>query len=130
MKIINIAITDQHQIIRTGLKGLLSKNQSLNVSLVATSPKELVQLIKTSQNKLDVIIIDYNLAKKNNFVASGKFQKVLPKCKIILLTDTETESLIQKEIPNHAHGFISKSYETKFLEKYIQKIYEEETFNI
>lgn len=122
MQKINVAIADQHEIIRIGLKGILNRNQSLRVSHTASNSKDLIQQIKCSLLKPDVVIIDYNLARINGFVASGKIQKELPKCKIILLTDTETKYMIEKQIPNNAHGFVSKSFGSEHLQNYIQKL--------
>lgn len=124
MRKINVAIADQHFIIRLGLKGILNRSQRIMVSHVAENPKELFKQISHTLLKPDVIIIDYNLAQTNEFETSLKIKKVLPKCKILFLTDTESRYLIMKQIPSHAHGFINKSYSTKFLQQKIQMIYE------
>lgn len=124
MRKINVAIADQCHIIRLGLKGILNQNESLRVSFVVENLEELFEHITSGNQKPDVIIIDYSLAHMNNFEINTNIQKILPRCKLLFLTDTESHYLIMKHIPLHVHGFINRGHSVKFIYRKIQNIYE------
>lgn len=122
MKKIKIAIADQHPCIRFGLNSMLNENKDLKVIHLAENTKDLIELIEHAKKKPDIVIIDINLAKANKHQASKKIINLLPNCKIMYLSDTESKDFMEKLISKHAHGYISREYDTNLMYKSIQKV--------
>ncbi|MEW6701881.1 MAG: response regulator transcription factor, partial [Bacteroidota bacterium] len=80
----NIVITDDHEIIREGLKKILTKHDDLKIVAEASSIKELEIFLE--EKKIDLIMLDISLPDKSglDFVKDIKLR--FPEVKILLFS--------------------------------------------
>ena len=80
MKIINVAIADDHKIIRDGLRSLIEKKSgSLTIIGEAQNGIELIELFK--HNEVDLAIIDISMGPIDGIEATKIIKKNFPNLK-------------------------------------------------
>ncbi len=105
----NILIIDDHQLFAESLKMLL---QSLDSSMTITctqSATETIEHLKNAHIHPDLIILDVNLPGINGFSLMHQFQSLDIWSPVLILSATESPSIIKTAIESGASGFIAKS---------------------
>lgn len=103
----NIALTDDHEIVREGLKKILSKQSDLNVVAEAASIKELES--KLSEQQIDLVMLDISLPDKSglDFIKDIKIRYT--DLKILMFSIYPDEKFAKRAIKMGADGYLSKS---------------------
>lgn len=104
---IQIAITDDHQIVRDGIKILLEDEPGFDIAFEASSGKEAVKL--AAKHKPDLIIMDITMPEMNGIEATESIKEKHPDIKILALTMLTEDQHIRKMIKAGASGYILKS---------------------
>ncbi len=79
-----ILVADDHDIIRRGLKALLTSRAGWEVCAEAKTGREAVALAE--QFKPDVVVMDISMPDLNGLEAARKIRKSVPKSEILILT--------------------------------------------
>ena len=107
MKIINVAIADDHKIIRDGLRSLIEKKSgSLTIIGEAQNGIELIELFK--HNDIDLAIIDISMGPMDGIEASKIIKKEFPNTKILILSMHKEKSFVLASLKAKADGYILK----------------------
>ncbi len=116
----NIVITDDHEIIREGLKKIFAKHEDLKVVAEASSISELDVVLK--EKKIDFLMMDISLPDKSglDFVKDIKLR--FPKIKILIFSIYPEEKFAKRAISLGADGYISKSAKPIEIMEAIRKI--------
>lgn len=117
---IHIAIVDDHQIVRDGIKILIEDEPGFEVSFEAENGKQAAELSK--KHSPDLIIMDITMPKMNGIEATGIIKKEQPDVKILALTMLSEDQHIKKMIKAGASGYILKSSGREELIKAINTI--------
>lgn len=104
---INIILTDDHQIIRDGLKALLKEEDTIQVIGEASNGDELVKMLPTLTP--DVVLMDMNMPMKDGFETTKFIKENYPDVKVLVLTMLNHESYINKMMDLGAFGYVLKS---------------------
>lgn len=108
-----ILIADDHDVVRSGLRALLSEQPKWSVVAEAADGKEAVaQALKTSP---DVAIVDYSLPLLNGVEVTRQIRLRCPTTGIIIFTMHENNALIQDLLQAGALGYLLKSDAKKLL---------------
>ncbi|KAA3642862.1 MAG: DNA-binding response regulator [Chloroflexi bacterium] len=101
-----ILLVDDHEVVRVGLKALLSSHDEFNVVAEAASAEEAIT--KTNEYKPDVVVMDIRLPGRNGIEATRDILKDRPKTKIIMLTSFADDELLFEAISAGASGYVLK----------------------
>ena len=92
METIKLGLVDDHNLFREGIKSLLNKMPSIELTLEAVSGKDL--LVKLNNGVPDVILLDLEMENMNGVDTTLKLQELYPNIKIIILTMHKEERMI------------------------------------
>lgn len=103
---LKILLVDDHEVVRLGIKALLSNYPEYEVVTEAANADEAVQ--KAQEYEPDVIIMDIRLPGKSGIDATREIMDELPDTKIIMLTSFAEDDLLFDAINAGAYGYILK----------------------
>jgi DNA-binding NarL/FixJ family response regulator len=89
------------------LVALLQAHEGWEICGEATDGREAVE--KAKQLKPDVVILDVGMPNLNGLAATRQLSRQDPHCKIIVLTITDTDQIVQEALDAGARGFVLKS---------------------
>ncbi|MBD3616920.1 MAG: response regulator transcription factor [Gracilimonas sp.] len=117
---IQIAIVDDHEIVRDGIKILLEDEPGINITGEAKTGKEAVSLCNSHET--DLVIMDITMPEMDGIEATKIIKENHPDIKILALTMLSEDQHIRKMIKAGASGYILKSSGKQELIKAINTI--------
>ncbi len=122
---INVFIVDDQEIIREGLKMMLSLyDDEINIVGEATNGLEALDLIADKNNLIDIVLTDIRMPKLNGVEFTKISKDRFPHIKVIVLTTFNEDEYILNSLKNGAYGFLlkdSKSDELVNAIKYVNE---------
>lgn len=106
-KPIKIILTDDHQVVRDGIKAMLKDESGIRIIAEAGSGKELFELLKTLQP--DVIILDIELPDMSGIDICTQLTAKYAQTGILILSMYTGEEFIFKAISEGAKGYLPKN---------------------
>ena len=86
MKPIRIVLADDHNLMRSGLKALLSGMPGVEVVAEATNGREAVELVNSTNP--DVVLMDIGMKELNGIEAAALIARDRPSVRVIMLSGT------------------------------------------
>lgn len=135
MQIIRLAIADDHEIFRKGLRIILNEIDQVKVMGEAQNGHEILEILKNQE--IDLVLMDIRMPVMDGIVATKKIVEKYPKTRIIALTMFEEIGYFNQMIEAGADGFLLKktnqdelataimtvmSGESYFSEEFINKV--------
>ena len=102
-----ILIADDHDVVRSGLRALLSAQENFQVVAEAADGKEAVALALATRP--DVAIVDYSLPLLNGLEVTRQIRQRSPGTEVIIFTMHEHNNLIRDLLRAGALGYLLKS---------------------
>lgn len=103
---IKVALADDHEIIRNGIKMVLENESQINVIWEASDGQE--TLDKMNEMQPDVLIVDIRMPMLNGLEVTQKLKQKDPSIKILVLTMHDDSEYIIKSLEYGADGYILK----------------------
>lgn len=122
MSKIKVAIADDHQLFRNGLRALLQAEEDFEVSGEAESRESLMALLK--QTRPDIVLLDISLPDGSGLDILSSVTKDYPGCKCIMLTMHEEIQYVKESLKKGAYGYLLKDSDEKELKEAIYSVYE------
>ena len=116
----NIIITDDHEIIREGLKKIISKHDDLKIVAEAASIGELEKSLEN--NRAELVILDISLPDKSGLDFVKDLKSRYPETKVLLFSIYPEEKFAKRAISIGADGYLSKSAKPSEIISAIRKI--------
>lgn len=107
MKKIKIVLADDHQIIRDGLKIVLTQDSSIEIIGEASNGKQLIELL--DKIECDVLLLDISMPQVNGLQSLIQIKNKYPLVKILMLTMHEEPEYVKNAIMNGADGYLFKN---------------------
>jgi DNA-binding NarL/FixJ family response regulator len=107
MNSLRILVADDHDIIRRGLKALLSSRAGWVVCAEAATGREAVSLAE--QHRPDIVVMDISMPDLNGLEAARKIRKQLPKTEVVILSLHYSDQLVREIVDAGARAYIMKS---------------------
>src|SRR5580698_9707087 len=104
---VRILIADDHEVVRRGLVTLLQSHEGWEICGEATDGRAAVE--KAKELKPDVVIVDIGMPGLNGLAATRQLVQQDPRCKVIVLTITDSDQVIREALDAGARGFVLKS---------------------
>ncbi|EIM62207.1 response regulator [Desulfobacter postgatei] len=102
---LKVLITDDHAIIREGLRSLL-ENKGIQVIDIAKNGREAVE--KAIILKPDIVMMDISMPDLNGVEATAKIRKEVPHTRVIALSMHSSKKIVDKMFDSGASGYILK----------------------
>lgn len=119
-KRIRLLLVDDHEVVRIGLRTLLSRIPDFEVVSEAQTMSEAVAQALASQP--EVILLDVRLPDGSGFEACREIQKSLPEARFIILTSYADDNLLYEAISAGADGYLLKEIDGEGLVRAIHDV--------
>ena len=117
---IQVAIVDDHQIVRTGFRELLSEDSSLSIAFEAATGDEALDKLRMTQ--CDVLLLDISLPGKSGVDVLRTVRQRHPDIKVLMLSGFSEESYALAMIRNGANGYLCKDCDREDLLRAIRMV--------
>lgn len=108
---IRILLVDDHVIVRFGIRSILERNEDLEVCGEAGTLEE--AYLKVRETLPDIVILDMRLPDGDGLTGCQEIRKIRKETKVIILTAYADESTIRETMRSGAHGYLSKTIDSK-----------------
>lgn len=103
---ISVALVDDHQIVRTGIRRILDDAEGLSVVGEASSGEEAVDLVR--RRRPEVILMDVHMPGIGGLEATRKLLRIDPELRVIALTVHMSEPYPRRLMEAGALGYLTK----------------------
>jgi DNA-binding NarL/FixJ family response regulator len=103
---LRILLVDDHEVVRLGLKALLSRHPRFEIVGEAGNADEAVARARV--HKPDVVVMDIRLPGKSGIDATREIVGILPETKVIILTSFADDDLLMDAVAAGATGYVLK----------------------
>lgn len=117
---IQVAIVDDHQIVRTGFRELLSEDSAVTISFEAANGDEALNYLRTTA--CDVLLLDISLPGKSGVDVLRAVRQRYPEIKVLILSGFPEESYALAMIKNGANGYLCKDCDQDELRRAIHTV--------
>ncbi|GEP64811.1 DNA-binding response regulator [Clostridium beijerinckii] len=118
---INVVLVDDQQIVREGLKIILSLDNEINILKEAENGKQLLKILQEIQP--DIILMDIRMPFMNGVEATKIVKEKYNNIKVIILTTFNEDEYVLQGIRNGADGYILKDARSHDIIKAIKAAY-------
>lgn len=105
---INIILAEDQQLVRSGLRQILSREPEFNVAGEAGDGQEVLDLLESGV-KADVLLTDIGMPKINGLEVAATVHTRFPAVHVLLLTMQEEEKYIQKAFQAGVKSYLLKT---------------------
>jgi DNA-binding NarL/FixJ family response regulator len=102
---ISVLIVDDHEVVRTGLKTMLSRS-SIEVIAEAGTVQEAVE--KSRETEPDVIVLDIRLGEEDGFQALELIREHNPNARVLVLSTYDNPTYVARAVALGASDFVLK----------------------
>lgn len=117
---LRIALTDDHEIVREGLKKIITKQSDMQVVAEASSAEELNAILDEQQ--IDLLMLDISMPGKSGLDFVVEVKNRFPKIKVLIFSIYPDEKFAKRAINIGADGYISKNAKPSEIINAIRKI--------
>lgn len=122
-KIIQIALADDHVLLRNALGSLIDSFDNCRVILQAGTGKELTAAIQSGVNP-DLVLLDLNMPDMNGFETAAWLQQHRPGILVLMLTMYDSELSLIRLLQTGVKGFLKKDIHPAELKFAIRSVIE------
>ena len=101
-----IALVDDHQLFRAGMKGLLAMVENMEVVAEASTGEEFLEQLSTLE--ADVVFMDYSMPEMNGAETTRRALMMKPDLKVITLSMFGDNAYYSDMVSSGAKGFLMK----------------------
>lgn len=123
---LRILVADDHDIIRRGLKQLLTAHAGWEVIAEAKTGREAVTLAE--QHKPEIVVMDLSMPDLNGLEAARRIKKQLPRTEIVILTLHFSDQLVREIVESGVRAYIMKSDADKDLVSAVEALSNHRSF--
>jgi len=118
--VIKIFIADDHEVVRRGLRTILSEHSDLSIVGEATNGNEVLKKVK--KIKVDVILLDFEMPEKNGLDTLIELKALYPKLPVIILSIFPEDHYGVRFLKAGASGYLGKASASDQLVEAIRKV--------
>ena len=117
---IRVVLADDHDLVRSGIKALLSTVDGVQVIAEARNGTELVALLDTVQP--DIVMTDISMPGMDGITAIAEIHSRHPDVKVIVLSMYDTVDFVKRAVSNGACGYLMKDAPPFELEQALRSV--------
>lgn len=107
MMSIKTLITDDHQLVREGVRLMIDAREGISVIGEAVNGQEAIDFVEN--NEVDVVLLDLNMPEVNGIEACKTIKKIKPNTKVIILSMISETKLVKNLMKYGANGYLLKN---------------------
>ncbi|WP_298932172.1 response regulator transcription factor [uncultured Ramlibacter sp.] len=117
---IRVVLADDHDLVRSGIKALLSLVAGVEVIAEARDGKELITLVDSL--KPDVVMTDISMPGMDGITAISQIHASHPKVHLLVLSMYDTVDFVKRAVANGACGYLMKDAPPFELEQAVRSV--------
>jgi DNA-binding NarL/FixJ family response regulator len=117
---IQVVLADDHDLVRSGIKALLSTVAGVQVIAEARNGNELLQLLESV--KPDVVMTDISMPGMDGITAISEIHHRFPEVKVMVLSMYDTVDFVKRAVANGACGYLMKDAPPFELEQALRSV--------
>ena len=118
---IKVLVADDHEIVRQGLKTIISECLDLSIVGEAENGNQVLKIVK--KTKVDVVLLDFDMPGKNGLDTLIELKALYPKLPVMILSIFPEDHYGTRFLKAGASGYLQKSSATDQLIDAIRKIF-------
>jgi len=126
MKKIRIVVVDDHQIVRQGVRSLLSNYDDFEIVGEAETATEAMDVI--GKTLPDVVLLDIRMPGESGIQTLRKIRNSYPQIKVLMLTSYREDEYVIGALREKADGYVLKSVSDETLVHAILAVHRSERF--
>ena len=115
-----VLLVDDHVLVRAGIRSLLEKIATVEVSGEAGNGREALEII--AREPQDIVLMDIAMKDMNGLETTSRITKEFPNIKVLILSMLAKEDFVAQALRSGAKGYLLKDAATEELEKAIQTV--------
>ena len=120
MTAIRVLLSDDHDLVRAGLRALLQGVSGLEVVAEAGNGREALQLIGV--HRPDVVLMDIMMPELNGLDATARVAAAFPNVRVLILSMNAGEEYVLPALRSGAAGYLAKNSSPAELERAIRTV--------
>jgi DNA-binding NarL/FixJ family response regulator len=117
---IQVVLADDHDLVRSGIKALLSTVEGVQVIAEARNGNELLQLLESV--KPDVVMTDISMPGMDGITAIAEIHSRYPDVRVLVLSMYDTVDFVKRAVANGACGYLMKDAPPFELEQALRSV--------
>jgi PAS domain S-box-containing protein len=122
---VRILIVDDHEVVRRGVRALLSAQPDFEVCGEAVDGLDAIA--KALELKPDIVVMDISMPNLNGLDATRRIRTILPQIEVLILSQHDSAEMLRQAFNAGARGYVVKSSISKDLLAALKKVSERET---
>jgi DNA-binding NarL/FixJ family response regulator len=123
---VRILVADDHEVVRRGVCALLQSHPGWEICGEVADGREAVE--KVAELRPDVVILDIGMPRLNGLEAARQILKTDPRQRILVLTISDAEQMVQEVLKAGARGFLLKSDAAKEVVSAVDALIHDRTY--
>jgi DNA-binding NarL/FixJ family response regulator len=119
-KSIRVVLADDHDLVRSGIKALLSMVEGVEVIAEARDGKELITLVESLMP--DVVMTDISMPGMDGITAISEIHTRHPEVRLLVLSMYDTVDFVKRAVANGACGYLMKDAPPFELEQAVRSV--------
>ena len=116
-----VALVDDHEMLRSGLAGLINSFQDFKVIFEAGNGKEFIEKLDKKKSP-DIVLLDITMPFMDGYETALWIKTELPTCKVLVLSMLSNDMAIIRMLRNGVKGYILKESKPSILRQAIEAI--------
>lgn len=117
---IRIILADDHELVRSGIKALLSMIDRVEVIAEARDGEELITLVEALEP--DLVFTDISMPRMDGIAAIAHLHASRPKVRIVVLSMYDTVDFVKRAVASGACGYVMKDAPPLELEQAVHAV--------
>jgi DNA-binding NarL/FixJ family response regulator len=117
---LRIVVADDHALFRAGLVSVLDREPDLRVVGEAVDGLDAVDRVRELQP--DVLLLDIRMPRRGGIESIGEILAVAPRCRIVMLTQSQLDADLYASIKAGAAGYLLKEIPTEEIAASIRRV--------
>ena len=117
---IHVVLADDHDLVRSGIKALLSTVEGVQVIAEARNGNELLSLLESV--KADVVMTDISMPGMDGITAISEIHARYPAVRVLVLSMYDTVDFVKRAVANGACGYLMKDAPPFELEQALRSV--------
>ena len=120
VKSIRVVLADDHDLVRSGIKALLSMVDNVDVVAEARDGNELIKLVASLDP--DIVMTDISMPGMDGITAISEIHAKHPQVRLLVLSMYDTVDFVKRAVANGACGYLMKDAPPFELEQAIRSV--------
>jgi DNA-binding NarL/FixJ family response regulator len=117
---IRIVLADDHDLVRSGIKALLTMVEGVEVIAEARDGKELIGLVEALNP--DIVMTDISMPGMDGITAIAEIHSKHPETRLLVLSMYDTVDFVKRAVANGACGYLMKDAPPMELEQAVRSV--------